>query len=78
MCAASEAGVSNEFAQIFLRDNNDLTGRQSEDPKNPYVTGIFGACHILKCFAGLTARKIKCCVEIPRDSNTLDRTTWQK
>ena len=73
-----ETGVTHKFAQIFFRDDNDLRGKRSEDPKNPYVTGIFGLCHILKYFAGRTGRKIKRCVEIPHDSNTLDRTAWQK
>jgi len=71
-------GVTHRFAQIFFRDDKDLRGKQRKDPKNLYVTGIFGLCHILKYFAGFTARKINYCVEIPRDSNTLDKTTLQK
>jgi hypothetical protein len=35
------AGVTSKFAQIFFRDDNDLTGKRRRDLKNTYVTGIF-------------------------------------
>ena len=48
-------GVTWKFAQIFFRDDKDLTGKRDEDPKNAYVVGIFGDCHILKIFAAAAA-----------------------
>jgi hypothetical protein len=43
-----ETGATHKFAQIFFREDKDLRGKQGKDPKNPYVTGIFDVCHILK------------------------------
>jgi hypothetical protein len=48
-------GVTSKFAQIFFREDKDLTGKRDEDPKNAYVMGVFGVCHILKIFAVGTA-----------------------
>jgi len=77
-CGIFETGVTWEFAQIFFRDDKDLRGKQREDPKNPYRTGIFGVCHILKYFAVCAGQKTNCYVEILHDSNTLDKTLLQK
>jgi hypothetical protein len=57
MHAAAEfpSGVTCKFAQIFFCDDKDLRGKQRKDPKNPYRTGIFGVCHILKYFAASAA-----------------------
>jgi hypothetical protein len=35
-------GVTQKFAQIFFREDKDLTGKRCRDPKNSYVTGFFG------------------------------------
>jgi hypothetical protein len=37
-----ETGVTHKFAQIFFREDKDLTGKRCGDPKNPNVTGFFG------------------------------------
>jgi len=42
MSMAFAMGATQKFAQIFFRLDNDLRGKRSEDPKNAYVTGIFG------------------------------------
>ena len=35
-------GVTQNFAQIFFREDKDLTGKRCGDLKNSYVTGFFG------------------------------------
>jgi hypothetical protein len=67
-------GATQKFAQIFFRLDNDLRGKRSEDPKNAYVTGIFGRRLILKCFGVLLVPARNFSVEITRDSNTLGKT----
>jgi hypothetical protein len=46
-------GVTRKFAQIFFREDKDLTGKRGKDPKNAYVTGIFGGRYFLKFFVAL-------------------------
>lgn len=68
-----ETGVTRKFAQIFFREDKDLTGKRTEDPKNAYVTSIFGAALISKYFRPHLAGSNDFTLEIPRDSNMLGR-----
>ncbi len=68
-----ETGVTRKFAQIFFCEDKDLTRKRSKDPKNAYVTGIFGGRYFLKFFVALEVPSHNFNVEIPRDSNTLDK-----
>src|SRR6185503_21262972 len=50
-CDGSELfapGVTSKFAQIFLRDDKDLTGKRSRDLKKAYVTSVFGIRFVSK------------------------------
>jgi hypothetical protein len=70
-----ETGATQKFAQIFFRRDNDLRGKRGRDPKNAYVTGIFDERYIVKYFPARCVLPDNFCVEIARDSNTLDKTT---
>ncbi|MGA8968539.1 MAG: hypothetical protein WCC81_05900 [Pseudolabrys sp.] len=65
-------GATQKFAQIFFRLDNDLRGKRRKDPKNAYVTGIFGRRYISNCFILGRVWPDNFSVEITRDSNTLD------
>jgi hypothetical protein len=66
-------GVTRKFAQIFFCEDKDLPGKRGKDPKNAYVTGVFGGRYFLKFFVALEVPSPNFSVEIPRDSNTLDQ-----
>jgi hypothetical protein len=62
-------GVTSKFAQIFLRDDKDLTGKQSRDLKKAYVTSVFEVRGISKIL-GASEPRIDLRGEIPYDSST--------
>jgi hypothetical protein len=68
-------GVTHKFAQIFFRVDKDLRGKRSKDPKNAYVTGIFGGAYFLEKFVPHIALINGFNVEIPHDSNMLGKVS---